>query len=182
MTVPDRRAAFLDRDGTLIEDAVYPRDPALVRLMPGAAEALDELRRQDYLLVLVSNQSGIGRGLITPDEAAAVHARFVECLRQRGVEMEAFYYCPHTPDDGCACRKPEPGMLLQAVTEWGIDPRRSFLVGDKLSDVEAGRRAGCATALLTTTPTGAADIEAAGWPDVLDWILRRDEARPQSPR
>jgi histidinol-phosphate phosphatase family protein len=137
-----RPALFLDRDGTLIVDVGYPRDPALVELVPGAAEALRELQR-DRALVVISNQSGIARGKITPAEAAAVHARFVEVFANEGVTFAGFYYCPHGPDDGCPCRKPAPGLIEDAARELGLDVAASVMIGDKPSDLEAGRAAGC---------------------------------------
>jgi D-glycero-D-manno-heptose 1,7-bisphosphate phosphatase len=148
--MPGRPAAFLDRDGTIIHDRGYPRDPALVELLPGAAHGLRTLRARGLLLVVVSNQSGLARGRVTSAEAEAVHRRFVERLAEDGVVLDAAYYCPHGPDDGCACRKPAPGLLLRAASELGIDLERSFMAGDKDSDVEAGRRAGCAALRFRT--------------------------------
>jgi histidinol-phosphate phosphatase family protein len=136
-------AVFLDRDGTVIHDTDYPRDPADVTLIPGAAEALDELARAGYRPVIVSNQSGIGRGLVTEAEAAAVHERFLGLLSSLGVRIAGSYFCPHAPDEGCGCRKPSPELLLRAAEELDLDLSRSVMVGDKDSDVEAGRRAGC---------------------------------------
>ena len=138
-----RRALFLDRDGTLIVDVGYPRDPALVQPIEGAIDALRVLQR-DHALVVISNQSGIARGRITPAEAAAVHDRFVAMFESGGVTFAGFYYCPHGPDDGCRCRKPAPGLLEDAARELGLDLARSIMIGDKPSDLEAGRAAGCA--------------------------------------
>jgi D-glycero-D-manno-heptose 1,7-bisphosphate phosphatase len=143
-----RPAVFLDRDGTLIEDVGYPRDPEAVRLLEGAPEALAALRRASFALVVVSNQSGIGRGLVSREEADAVHARFVAELHARGVELDDVRYCPHAPEDACACRKPAAGLLLDSARELGLDLGRSFMVGDKPADVEAGRAAGCRTVLF----------------------------------
>lgn len=148
-TGADRRAVFLDRDGTVIRDLDYPRDPDLVRLVPGAAAALARLRAAGFALVLVSNQSGIGRGLITPREAELVHERVVALLAESGVRLDGAYYCPHAPDAGCGCRKPAPGMIRDAAARLGIDLGNSFIVGDKPGDIEAGRRAGCRTVQLT---------------------------------
>lgn len=163
-----RRALFLDRDGTIIVDVGYPRDPGQVALLPGAADALRELSAH-AALVIVSNQSGIARGRITPAEAVAVHARTVELLADAGVMLARAYYCPHGPDDGCRCRKPAPGMLLDAAADLGLDLARSIVVGDKASDVEAGRAAGCRAALrFAADDACAADRLAAdviGWPD-----------------
>ena len=142
-----RPALFLDRDGTLIVDTGYPRNPALVEPLPGAIDALRDLQRS-YALVIISNQSGIARGKITPAEAAAVHARVVELFTAAGVTFAGSYYCPHGPDDGCRCRKPAPGMLLDAARELDLDLAASVMIGDKPSDVEAGQAAGCGRALL----------------------------------
>ena len=164
-----QRALFLDRDGTLIVDTAYPRDPARVVLLDGAADALRELQR-DWLLVVVSNQSGIGRGLVTPDEANAVHDRFVALYATLGVAFAGIYYCPHAPGARCACRKPSPGLLLDAADELGVMLTRSVMVGDKPSDLEAGRAAGCAHVLQLGAP------EAPGWAAVRAFVASLDEA------
>src|SRR2546421_6766843 len=109
-----RPAVFLDRDGTVIEDLDYPRDPAGVRLLPGAADALLAWRDAGYALVVVSNQSGLGRGIIAPEQARAVHDRFVEVLAAQGIELDGVRYCPHAPWENCTCRKPRPTMLVEA--------------------------------------------------------------------
>jgi histidinol-phosphate phosphatase family protein len=167
-----RRAVLLDRDGTIVEDAGYPRDPGQVRLLPGAAEALAWLARRGYLLAVVSNQSGVGRGLISPAEAEAVHRRFVGLLADAGVELAASYYCFHAPDEGCECRKPHTGLLRRAFRELRLEPGRCTLIGDKESDVEAGARAGCRTVWLSPGrpyEPGAppADFRASSWADAL---------------
>lgn len=142
-----RPAALLDRDGTLIVDVGYPRDPEVVELLDGTHAALSELRETGYALVLVSNQSGVARGLVSPAEAAAVHGRLVERLAEGGIELDGAYYCFHGPEDGCSCRKPAPGMLLAAAQELGLALDRSVMVGDKASDVAAGQAAGCRSLL-----------------------------------
>jgi D-glycero-D-manno-heptose 1,7-bisphosphate phosphatase len=177
----EERAVFLDRDGTLMEDVGYPRDPADVRLLDGAAEALAQLRQAGYRLVVISNQAGIGRGLITEDEARRVHERVVAEFDRRGVRLEDAYYCPHAPDEGCDCRKPAPGMILAAAADLGLDLAASFMIGDKATDVEAGRRAGARTILLA--PDGRAsdggsadgvDHVARDWTEALRFVLRSD--------
>jgi D-glycero-D-manno-heptose 1,7-bisphosphate phosphatase len=144
-----RRALFLDRDGTLIVDVGYPREPARVEVMPGAVPALRAVPG-DVALVIVSNQSGIARGLATPEEVAAVGARVVELFAVEGVRFAGVYVCPHGPDEGCRCRKPAPGMLLDAARDLGIDLARSVMLGDKPSDVAAGEAAGCAASIAFT--------------------------------
>jgi len=140
---------FLDRDATLIRDTVYPRDPAAVELLPGAADAVGDLARRGFRPVVVSNQSGVARGLITPAEAAAVHARFVALFTAAaGLDLPC-WYCFHGPADGCDCRKPKPGLFRQAARHFG-DPidTRSVTVGDKPGDLDAGRAAGCGLTVL----------------------------------
>jgi len=177
-----RRAVFLDRDGTVIDDVGYPRDPEEVRLRPGAAEALATLAGRGFRLVLVSNQSGLGRGLVTAEEAERVHDRVVATLARHGVRIDAAYYCPHPPDAGCACRKPSPEMLRRAAEELNVDLARSFMIGDKPSDVEAGRLAGCRTILLCADPAnhGPApipDCVASRWSDALWYIAGHGAGR-----
>jgi len=142
MTAGPRRALFVDRDGTLIVDVGYPRDPALVEPLPGAIDALRALGDR-FAPVIVSNQSGLGRGLITDAEARAVHDRVIDVFARAGVGFAGAYYCPHAPDAGCPCRKPAPGLLLDAARELDLDLARSVMLGDKLSDILAGRTAGC---------------------------------------
>lgn len=148
MPTPRLAVLFLDRDGTLMEDVGYPKDPGDVRLLPGAAEAVRELVGLGYVPAVVSNQSGIARGLVTPEQAAAVHRRFVELFEgESGVRLPA-YYCPHGPDDGCDCRKPKPALLRQAVGDLGMAGKPGVMVGDKPSDVDAARNAGFEGVLL----------------------------------
>jgi histidinol-phosphate phosphatase family protein len=146
-----RPALFLDRDGTLIVDVGYPRDPALVEPLPGALDALRDLQRR-YALVIISNQSGLARGLITAAEAAAVHARTVDLFSAGGVAFAGAYYCPHAPDAACRCRKPAPGLLLDAARDLDLDLASSIMIGDKPSDLEAGRAAGCAQVVRFGSP------------------------------
>lgn len=172
-----RRAVFLDRDGTVIHDVGYPRDPEQVSLISGAAVALARLQQAGFALIIISNQSGIGRGWIRPEDAKRVHSRVVAVLSESGVRLDGAYYCPHAPDGGCSCRKPAPGLILTAADELGIDTTVSFIVGDKPSDIEAGTRAGCRTVLLkvdrdsTSAPVPRADCVADNWDTVLTFIL-----------
>lgn len=143
------RALFLDRDGTLIVDVGYPRDPALVSLLPGVAPALRAIAARGFRLVIVSNQSGVARGLITPAEARAVQAKVDELFAAEGIHFAGAYFCFHGPDEGCQCRKPRPGLLLDAAKELDLDLSRSVTIGDKASDLDAGRAAGCAALPFT---------------------------------
>jgi histidinol-phosphate phosphatase family protein len=170
-------ALLLDRDGTLIEDVGYPSDPARVRLMPGAAAAVKALTRLGFVPAVVSNQSGIARGLITPGQAAAVHSRFVELFaKASGLKLPCFY-CPHGPDGGCDCRKPKPGLLTQATRALGLTGRPTVMIGDKPSDVAAGKAAGSVTVWLSfgrAYPAGEPqpDGVAADWSEAASTLLR----------
>jgi D-glycero-D-manno-heptose 1,7-bisphosphate phosphatase len=161
-----RCAIFLDRDGTITIDTGYPSDPDEVELLPGAADGLRTLRDRGWALVLVSNQSAVGRGMITPEQAQAVHDRLIVVLRASGVELDGAYYCPHAPHDDCECRKPRSGLLRRAAAELRLELAGSVMVGDRQSDIEAGRDAGCTTVLLGPGE-GDPDVRAADWPELL---------------
>lgn len=173
-----RRSLFLDRDGVVIEDVGYPSDPAEVRLLDGALDGMARLARAGWHLVLVSNQSGVGRGLITAEQAESVHRRLVEELEAGGVRLDGAYYCLHAPDDGCDCRKPSPGLVLRAVRDLQLDLPHSFLVGDRESDLEAGRRAGCRVVAFGPAASGAAspgslsdgNLWAPNWPALVEML------------
>lgn len=152
---PGDRAVFLDKDGTVIDDVPYNVDPALIRLASGAPEGLRALYDAGFRLIVVSNQSGVARGLFPEDALGPVRTRIEELLAEAGVILSGFSYCPHHPYGSvsryamsCGCRKPRPGMLLDAARAMGLDLGRSWLVGDILDDVEAGRLAGCKTVLI----------------------------------
>lgn len=134
-----RAAAFIDRDGTVIRNAHYLADPAGVELLPGAAAALRRLQEAGYLLILVSNQSGLARGLFSAAALQAVHRRLEEVLAAAGVTLDGYYYCPHGPDDpDCHCRKPAVGMLAQACRDFAIDLGDAVVIGDSACDVQLG--------------------------------------------
>jgi len=150
---PDARpAVFLDRDGTVVEERDYLARAEDVHLVPGAADAIRRLRRAGFAVVLVTNQSGIARGLYTEDDYRAVQARLEALLEAEHAPVDATYYCPHHPDFTglCDCRKPGPGMYRRAARELGVAPERSWFVGDKLSDVEAARVFGGHAVLVRT--------------------------------
>jgi D-glycero-D-manno-heptose 1,7-bisphosphate phosphatase len=141
-------AAFIDRDGTIIEDADYCSNPKQVKIFPGVREALLSLKSQGFKLIIITNQSGIGRGLFTVDQYRAVEA---EVLRQLGDGLiDATYFCPDVPGQHSSHRKPSPGMVLQAKREHQVDLARSFFIGDKEIDVECGRNAGVRTIRVQT--------------------------------
>ena len=142
------KAVFFDRDGTLMEDAHYCGDPALVRVFPGVPEALDRVRAAGFRTIVITNQSGIGRGIITEAQYQAVQAEF---LRQVGEgRIDGSYYCPDAPGTPSTRRKPEIGMVLEAAADFDLDLPASWFIGDKAADVECGRRAGMRTILVST--------------------------------
>jgi len=151
--MPPRRAVFLDKDGTLVEDVPYNVDPARLRLTPHAAEGLRLLQASGYLLIVVTNQPGLALGHFDRAALARLQAALVRLLAGQGVSLAGFHACPHAASadpkrPNCLCRKPAPGLLRQGAQAHGVDLARSWMVGDILHDVEAGRRAGCRTVLL----------------------------------
>ena len=138
------KAVFIDKDGTLVQNVPYNVDPRRITLAEGASHAVLRLSQSGFRVIVVSNQPGAALGYFDEKALQAVEARLRELLPALG----AFYYCPHAPGAGCDCRKPAPGMLERAAREQGVDLAASWMVGDILDDVEAGRRAGCRTILL----------------------------------
>lgn len=176
------RAVFLDKDGTLIDDVPYNVEPARLRLAPHAGPALRLMQQMGYRLIVVSNQSGVARGLFGEAALPPLFAALQNMLALEEVSLDGWYWCPHHPQGHaagyaieCNCRKPLPGMLQQAAREHGIDLARSWMVGDILNDVEAGRRAGCRTVLIDNgnetewlrSPLRTPDISA---PDLLSAV------------
>lgn len=142
---------FLDRDGVIIENRDnYVRSWADVELFPQAVAALAELRDSPYKIVLVTNQSAVGRGHISYETAEAINDRLLDVIHEAGGRVDAVFMCPHSPTDGCDCRKPLPGLLLRAAEALDIDLARSVMIGDALTDIEAGQAAGARAALLRT--------------------------------
>jgi histidinol-phosphate phosphatase family protein len=148
-------AVFFDKDGTLVDDVPYNIDPLQITLARGAAGAVRRIAAAGYEIHVVSNQSGVARGYFPEACIGPVELRLRRLLEDCGVALSSFRYCPHHPEGvvaayarACRCRKPQPGMLLRAASEHGIDLRRSWMIGDILDDVEAGRRAGCRTVLI----------------------------------
>lgn len=156
-----RPAVFFDRDGTLMEEVHYCNDPALVRTFPGAVTALEKLRRAGWLNVLVTNQSGLSSGKITPDQYSLVEA---ELNRQLEGFVDAVYFCADSPSTPGPRRKPGIGMLEEAVRDLGIDLSKSWMIGDKDIDIECGRAAGCRTILVRT---GYGALHAGSQPDYI---------------
>ena len=164
--VPSNKMVVLDRDGTIVIDREYLSDPAGLEFMPGAAEGLRALHELGYRLIIVTNQSGVGRGMYSLDRLHEIHGRLTDMVRSAGARLAGIYFCPHTPEDRCSCRKPATGLLIQAASELGFEPSATIVVGDKLTDIEFGQRAGATTILLS--PKGAPEDATV----VPDFIVR----------
>lgn len=181
-----RRFVVLDRDGTIIVERGYLADPDLVQLIPGVGQGLRKLRELGLGLAVITNQSAIGRKYFDQARLEQIHRRLAELLSAERVELDAIYVCPHTPDDGCQCRKPLPGLLELASREQNFDPARSFVIGDKPCDIELGQRCGATTFLVrtgygaeyavadTVTPDYVVD-DVAGAAQVIAGLLSQQE-------
>ena len=170
---PARRAVFLDRDGVI--NAKLPEDRYVAhtwefRLLPGVVQALRSLAKLGYVLVVITNQRGIGRGLMTESQLDAVHDFMCEEFRRGGVTVDAVYHCPHDKNENCPCRKPEPGMILDAGRDLGIDLGSSYMVGDSPSDIGAGKRAGTRTVRITAGDDDTADLVFPGLPAFAEFM------------
>jgi D-glycero-D-manno-heptose 1,7-bisphosphate phosphatase len=156
------RTVFLDRDGVLIENrSDYVRDWSHVTVLPMTVEALAGLHEKGFKIVVVTNQSGVGRGLISLETAQEINDRLVQTLRERGGWIDAVYMCPHQPQDRCQCRKPQPGLLLQAAQELSLDLSASWMVGDAWSDLLAGQWAGVQGTIMVRTGRGSGQLKEA---------------------
>jgi D-glycero-D-manno-heptose 1,7-bisphosphate phosphatase len=153
----DARVVLFDRDGTLVEDVPYNGNPDLVTLVPGARAAVDLLRGNGIRLGIVSNQSGVGRGLLTEDDVHRVHGRLATLLGP----FDDIRYCPHLPEDGCGCRKPAPGMVLAACAALGVRPASAVVIGDIGADVGAATAAGATPILVPTPVTRQEEVASA---------------------
>lgn len=192
MSAP-RPAVFLDRDGTINVERHYLSDPAKLEFYPGVGPALRRLMDAGFLLFVVTNQSGIGRGYYTEADMHAVNARMAALLAADGVAFEKIYFSPEAPEQPSPNRKPSPRSLLDARDEFGVDLSRSFMVGDKLIDVDTGRNAGCAASLLVRTGHGAETerkdaaklvgaVVVDDLPGAVGWILSGVNAPPAGDR
>lgn len=170
------KAVFLDRDGTLIEECHFLSDPEKVKLLPGVSDGLRKFREAGFLLVMVSNQSGVARGLMSEGDVEIVNERVELLLDQEGVPLDAVYYCPHYPEGKipkyaveCSCRKPQPGMALLAAKEQDLDLSRSYMIGDKSSDMEFGKNAAMRGMIMVETGYGKSGGERTFYQSAKDF-------------
>lgn len=145
------KVIFLDRDGTINKDYGYVKDPNKLELLKGAVEGLLLFRDLGFKLIVITNQSGIGRDYYTLDDYHAVTDKLNEKLKEHSIILDDCYYCPHSPESNCACRKPSTGMLDKAIKKWNVDLDNSFFIGDKQSDIQAGINIGVTTLLISDT-------------------------------
>lgn len=155
-----QRAVLVDRDDTLCPDIPYCHDPAQIRVYPDVPAALARLKRAGYLVLMVTNQSGIGRGYFDVKTLEAVNAALIAQIRAGGGDLDDVFFCPHTPDDHCACRKPEIGLGLQAIAKYHLDPAQCFMIGDKEKDALFGQRLGMRTELVGPDRSFSAAVDA----------------------
>jgi D-glycero-D-manno-heptose 1,7-bisphosphate phosphatase len=182
-----RPAVFLDRDGTISEEVGYLNHPSRFRMFPFAAEAIRRLNQAGLPVIVVTNQSGVGRGYFPESLVDAVHEMMSKELATQGARLDAIYYCPHNSADACDCRKPKTGLLERAAREHSLDLKRSFVVGDRHGDIVLGQNAG-ARSILVRTGYGEGELawHASKWPrqpdfiaatlnEATDWILRQPQ-------
>lgn len=149
----NKKAVFLDRDGVILEDKHYLVDIKDLEFIPRAIEALKNIP-EDYLKIIVSNQSGVGRGYFTINQLHLFNDKLLSELKKHGVFINELYYCPHIPDENCECRKPKTGMFLKAKQQLGIDLSQSWMIGDKSSDIQAGKKISAKTIQVHTGYSG----------------------------
>lgn len=176
-----KKAIFLDRDGTLNPDPGYISRPEDFNLFPQIGTSLKKLKNAGYLLILITNQSGIARGLISEKQLTQIHNKLQQLLKVDDVQLDAIYFCPHHPDfpdkDGvskCNCRKPNPGLIIQASNDFDVDLDNSYMVGDKLSDINIALNANVKPIFIgKSLPEGVSDIPIfKKIPDAVEWILQ----------
>ncbi len=177
-----RRFILLDRDGTLIVRWPDLSDPLGVELLPGVVPGLQRLQQAGFGLAVITNQSGIGRGRFGYDQLYAIHDRLSELLLRDGILLDGIYFCPHTPEDNCACRKPKPRLIHRAATELGSDPAQAFIIGDTPCNIELARRVNAAAVLIHPDQSGLArsglpDHTAPSLLQAADWILAQTAER-----
>ena len=150
--INQNKAIFLDRDGVINKEVNYLSDPKNFEVIEGSIKALKILKQKKFLLIIITNQAGIARGLFSEETLKAIHHKMIKILEQDNIKLDDIFYCPHHPEftGPCDCRKPKPGMILEAQSKHNIDLTKSYMVGDTLNDIQTGRSAGCRTVLVLT--------------------------------
>jgi len=170
------RAVFVDRDGTICKDVHYMRRPEQFELLPKVAEGIKLLNSLGLKVIVVTNQSGIARGYFTKEDLEAIHQKMKDELSKKGAKIDAIYYCPHHPDENCQCRKPNTGMLERATSDFNLDLKKCFIIGDRKLDMETGKKIGCTTILVPspeTEPNVKAQYVASDFLDAAQYIAKK---------
>ena len=173
------KAVFLDRDGTIIADIPYLNDEKLITISKSAIQGLRLLQALQLKLIIITNQSGIARGFFSKNDLKRIHKNLVELLHREGIEILDVFYCPHHPDDACICRKPSSYMIERAAIKHRIDLKKSFMIGDKLIDVQAGNKAGVKSILLQSNAAESSPIHQPSYVaknllDACEWIQQQE--------
>ncbi|WP_027180153.1 D-glycero-beta-D-manno-heptose 1,7-bisphosphate 7-phosphatase [Maridesulfovibrio bastinii] len=162
-----KKYVLLDRDGTIIIDKHYLCDPAGVELLPGVVDGLKKFQKSGYGLIILTNQSGIGRGYYQEKDMHAVNNRMTELLAEHGISIAKIYFCPHAPEQNCNCRKPETGMVEAAIRDFGFNIKDSLIIGDKICDIECGIKSGAASILVRTGKGAKEESKCTGKADYI---------------
>jgi D-glycero-D-manno-heptose 1,7-bisphosphate phosphatase len=186
MEAKPKKIAFIDRDGVINRDSpAYIKNRAEFEFLPGSLQALKNLHTAGFIVIVITNQSAIGRSMLTLEELDAIHADMIKTVRRHGGHIHDIFFCPHHPDDACTCRKPQPGLIHQAVRKHAIDLSGAAMVGDSVKDIQCARNAGCRWAVLVQTGNGfraekelrrrgiAVDFIARDLGDAADWLIDR---------
>ncbi|MCK4256147.1 HAD family hydrolase [candidate division WOR-3 bacterium] len=166
-----KKAVFVDRDGTIVKEKEYIKDASSLELLPGVAQTINGFHMLGFLVILVTNQSAVGRGYITTEKLLQIHKRLKDLLSQANSFLDAIYVCPHHPDDDCNCRKPKPGLIKKACRDFDIDKTESYIIGDQSSDIELGRREKICS-ILVLTGFGKKTLNESSPDYVVDDILK----------
>ena len=168
-------AIFLDRDGVLIENrADYVRNLSQVRILPGAIKALTNSNLEKYKIVIVTNQSAVGRNIISIETATSINNDLVDLIRSENGRLDGAFICPHAPNDGCGCRKPKPGLLLQAAEDLSLDLKRSWMIGDAWTDIQAGHAANVRGTIIVKTGRGTDQLSMSPPKGIGDYLVYDD--------
>lgn len=180
-----KKVVFLDRDGVINKDSpAYIKSWDEFEFLPGSLEAIQQLTLNHFEIIIITNQSAVNRKLITKDQLETMHRRLNKAVESKGGKIRGIYFCPHTPDEGCTCRKPNPGLIYRARQKYQIDPASSVMVGDSVKDIECARNAGCRYSILVKTGNGIEaekiladkaiypDFVAQDLLDAANWMIR----------
>lgn len=178
------KAVFIDRDGTINVDGPYLNDPGKLKLYPGVVSGIRRLNKNGYKVIIITNQSGLARGFFSRETLENIHDELRSRLSEGGARIDAIYYCPHHPDDNCGCRKPKTKLFEKAIADFNIDVSMSFVIGDRMLDVEAGHKIGCRSILVPEkgkekqveleklNSSVKPDYESVNFTSAVNWILK----------